>query len=103
MWYMVLVEKRQDLTIVDPFFHNTDVSWADIVWPADMNLRPRTAATAPTTSPGPSATMAAKAASASSTKSTNPDPSGNAGFRVVVVKEGLLYELVPQGREPYAK
>jgi hypothetical protein len=32
MWYMVLVEKRRtDLTIVDPFFHNTEVSYADIV------------------------------------------------------------------------
>src|ERR687890_627158 len=39
MWYMVLVEKcRRDLTLVDPFFHNTDASWADIVWPADINL-----------------------------------------------------------------
>jgi hypothetical protein len=39
MWYMVLVEKRRtDLTIVDPFFHNTEVSYADIVWPDDIDL-----------------------------------------------------------------
>jgi hypothetical protein len=26
-----------------------------------------------------------------------------AGFRVVTVEEGLLYELLPPGREPHAK
>src|SRR5215217_4777205 len=36
MWYMVLVEKRRrDLTIVDPFFHNKKIAYADIVWPDD--------------------------------------------------------------------
>ena len=39
MWYMVLVEKRRrDLTIVDPFFHNKEVAYADIVWPDDIDL-----------------------------------------------------------------
>ena len=36
---MVLVEKRRrDLTLVDPFWHNRDVAYADIVWPADLDL-----------------------------------------------------------------
>jgi hypothetical protein len=39
LWYMVLVEKRrQDLTLVDPFWHNRDVGHADIVWPDDLDL-----------------------------------------------------------------
>ena len=39
LWYMVLVEeRRQDLTLVDPFWHNRDVGYADIVWPDDLDL-----------------------------------------------------------------
>jgi hypothetical protein len=34
--------------------------------------------------------------------STNPERFRNAGFEVVPVSSGLLYELVPPGREPYA-
>jgi Protein O-mannosyl-transferase TMEM260-like len=105
MWYMVLVEKRRrDLTIVDPFFHNTDVSWADIVWPADIDL----AATdrrygTDDLSGAKSARMAAKKGRVYllDQESTNLEPFRKAGFRVVVVKEGLLYELLPPGREPY--
>jgi hypothetical protein len=107
MWYMVLVEKRRrDLTIVDPFFHNTDVSWADLVWPADIDLA--------TTDRryGTDDLSGAKAAILAAKKgrvylldqeSTNLEPFRKAGFRVVVVKEGLLYELLPPGRDPYAK
>ena len=32
---------------------------------------------------------------------TNPERFQNAGFEVVPVRAGLLYELVPPGREPY--
>jgi hypothetical protein len=107
MWYMVLVEKRRrDLTIVDPFFHNTDVSWADLVWPADIDL----AATdrrygTDDLSGAKAAWMAAKKGRVYllDQESTNLEPFRKAGFRVVVVKEGLLYELLPPGREPYAK
>jgi len=106
MWYMVLVEKRRrDLTLVDPFFHNTDVSWADIVWPADIDL----AATdrrygTDDLSGAKSARMAARKGRVYllDQESTNLEPFRQAGFRVVVVKEGLLYELLPPGREPYA-
>jgi len=34
---------------------------------------------------------------------TNTEPFQNAGFEVVPVEAGLLYELVPPGREPYAQ
>src|SRR3712207_3296598 len=37
LWYLVLVERRrQDLTLVDPFLHNKNAEYADIVWPADQ-------------------------------------------------------------------
>jgi hypothetical protein len=105
MWYMVLVEKRRrDLTIVDPFFHNTDVSWADLVWPADIDL----AATdrrygTDDLSGAKSARMAAQKGRVYllNQESTNLKPFRQAGFRVVVVKKELLYELLPPGREPY--
>ena len=107
MWYMVLVEKRRrDLTLVDPFFHNTDASWADLVWPADIDL----AATdrrygTDDLSGAKSARMAARKGRVYllDQESTNLEPFRKAGFRVVVVREGLLYELLPPGREPYTK
>ena len=107
MWYMVLVEKRrQDLTIVDPFFHNTVVSWADIVWPADIDLQTTDHRYGTDDLSGvKSARMAAKKGRVYllDQESTNLAPFRKAGFRVVVVKEGLLYELLPSGREPYSK
>ena len=33
--------------------------------------------------------------------SSDYDSRGDAGFEVVPVRAGLLYELVPPGREPY--
>ena len=107
MWYMVLVEKRRrDLTIVDPFFHNTDVSWADIVWPADIDLQATDRRYGTDDLSGAkSARMAARKGRVYllDQESTNLEPFRKAGFRVVVVKEGLLYELLPSGREPYTK
>jgi Protein O-mannosyl-transferase TMEM260-like len=107
MWYMVLVEKRRrDLTLVDPFFHNTSVSWADIVWPADLDLK------ATDRRYGTDDLSGVKSARIAATKgrvylldqeSTNLDPFRRAGFRVLTVKDGLLYELLPPGREPYAR
>src|SRR3712207_7355787 len=39
LYYLVMVEeRRQDLTLVDPFWHNRDIGYADIVWPADVDL-----------------------------------------------------------------
>ena len=107
MWYMVLVEKRRrDLTIVDPFFHNTEASWADIVWPADIDLQATDRRYGTDDLSGAkSATMAAQKGRVYllDQESTSLEPFRQAGFRVVVVKEGFLYELLPSGREPYTK
>jgi hypothetical protein len=107
IWYMVLVEKRRtDLTIVDPFFHNTEVSYADIVWPDDIDLATTDRRYGTDDLSGvKSAKMAARKGRVYllDQESTNLDPFRKAGFRVVTVEEGLLYELLPPGREPYAK
>jgi Protein O-mannosyl-transferase TMEM260-like len=107
MWYMVLVEKRRrDLTIVDPFFHNTEVSYADIVWPDDIDLA--TTDRRYGTNDLSGVTAAIKATKKGRVYLLDQGVANlklfqNAGFRVVPVKAGLLYELVPPGREPYAQ
>jgi hypothetical protein len=107
MWYMVLVEKRRrDLTLVDPFFHSTDVSYADIVWPGDMDLATTDRRYGTDDLSGvTSAKMAARKGRVYLLDQgvANLGAFRRAGFRVVPVKTGLLYELVPPGREPYAK
>jgi Protein of unknown function (DUF2723) len=106
MWYMVLVEKRRrDLTIVDPFYHNKEVAYADIVWPDDIDLA--TTDRRYRTDDLSGVSTAKKAAKEGRVYvldqgSTNPERFRNAGFEVVPVRSGLLYELVPPGREPYA-
>jgi hypothetical protein len=96
LWYMVLVEKRrQDLTLVDPFWHNRDVGYADIVWPADLDLATAnrrygtddfTGATA--------AKIAARKGPVYFFEQDDVDPSGlyEGGFLTRHV-EGVLYEL----------
>src|ERR671913_391575 len=107
MWYMVLVEKRRrDLTIVDPFYHNKEVAYADIVWPDDIDLA--TTDRRYGTDDLSGVTTAKKAAKEGRVYvldqgATNPERFQNAGFEVVPVRAGLLYELVPPGREPYAQ
>jgi hypothetical protein len=107
MWYMVLVEKRRrDLTIVDPFFHNTEVSYADIVWPDDIDLATTNRRYGTNDLSG--VTTAIKATKKGRVYLLDQGVANlklfrNAGFRVVPVKAGLLYELVPPGREPYAQ
>jgi Protein of unknown function (DUF2723) len=104
MWYMVLVEgRRRDLRIVDPFFHNTEVAYADLVWPDDIDLATTDRRYGTDDLSGVSA--AQKAAKKGRVYlldqgSTDPEPFRNAGFEVVTVKKDLLYELVPPGREP---
>jgi hypothetical protein len=104
MWYMVLVERRRrDLTIVDPFFHNTDVSYADIVWPDDIDLATTDRRYGTDDLSGVStAKEAAKQGRVYilDQGSWNPKRFQDAGFRVVPVRAGLLYELVPPSREP---
>src|SRR5215203_2443653 len=107
MWYMVLVERRRrDLTIVDPFFHNKEVAYADIVWPDDIDLA--TTDRRYGTDDLSGVTTAKKAAKEGRVYvldqgATNPERFQNAGFEVVPVRAGLLYELVPPGKEPYAQ
>ena len=104
MWYMVLVEKRRtDLTLVDPFSHNTEVSYADIVWPDDIDLATTDRRYGTDDLSGVSA--ATKAAKKGRVYLLDQDVARlesfrKAGFEVVPVEAGLLYELVPPGSEP---
>jgi hypothetical protein len=100
LWYMVLVEKRrQDLTLVAPFWHNRDVGYADIVWPDDLDL--------PTTnrrygtndfSGVTAAKIAAKKGPVYVLRQEDIDFGGfhEAGFRTVHV-HGVLHELIAPG------
>ena len=101
MWYMVLVEKRRrDLTLVDLVLQHGRLLGRP-GWPADIDLKPRTAATAPTTSPGRSQPGWPPKGRVYllDQESTNLE-TFRAGFRVVVVKEGLLYELPAERGNP---
>jgi hypothetical protein len=101
LWYMVLVEeRRRDLTLVDPFWHNRDIGYADIVWPADIDL--------PTTDRRygtddfSGVTAARKAAEKGPVYILEEDgisPAGlyDAGWTTRRV-EGALYELIPPER-----
>jgi Protein of unknown function (DUF2723) len=103
LWYLVLVEKRRrDLTLVDPFSHNRDISYTDIVWPADLDLA--SANRRYGTDDFTGVTAAKKAAENGPVYFINQvdiNLSGlnEAGFRPVRV-EGALYELIPPGGEP---
>ena len=100
LWYMVLVEgRRRDLTLVDPFWHNRDIEYADIVWPADLDL----AATDRIygTDDFTGVTAAEKAAKQGPVyvlhhEDVNPAGLYDAGFRTARV-EGPLYKLIPPG------
>jgi hypothetical protein len=96
LWYMVLVEERRpDLTLVDPFWHNRDIEYADIVWPADLDLASTDRLYGTDDFSG--VTAAKKAVENGPVyilKQDDVNPSGlyEAGFRTVHV-EGSLYEL----------
>ncbi|MDP9439941.1 MAG: DUF2723 domain-containing protein [Actinomycetota bacterium] len=100
LWYLVLVEeRRQDLTLVDPFQHNTEAEYADIVWPADLNLKEtdRRYGTDDLTGVS-SARIAAKRGPVYLLPSAFvPDPERYeaVGFKVVEVEENILYRLIP--------
>jgi hypothetical protein len=103
LWYMVLVEKRrQDLTLVDPFWHNRDISYADLVWPDDdidlktMDRRYGTDDFSGVTA----AKIAAQKGPVYILAQDDVNPKGlyEAGFRTVHVK-GALYRLIPPRSE----
>ncbi|QYJ14484.1 hypothetical protein Rxycam_00280 [Rubrobacter xylanophilus DSM 9941] len=99
LWYLVLVEeRRRDLTLVDPFRHNREVSYADLVWPAEMDLRTTDRVYG---TDDPSGLKAARIAAKKgpvyllAQEEADPRPFREAGWRVVRVK-GPLYRLIPQ-------
>jgi Protein of unknown function (DUF2723) len=98
LWYMVLVEKRrQDLTLVDPFSHNRNIGYADIVWPADLDLAASNRHYGTDDFSGVTAAeKAAKKGPVYILSQIDVDPSGlyKAGWRTVHVK-GALYQLIP--------
>lgn len=106
LWYLVLVEKeRRDLTIIDPWFP----SWkrdTDIVWPDDINSVTTSLRYGTNDYTGVSA--AREAAKRGPVYILDQDSAGagnfrEAGFEIVRVEKGILYELVPPGEEPYTK
>ncbi|WP_228282256.1 protein O-mannosyl-transferase family [Rubrobacter tropicus] len=99
-WYLVLVERRrQDLTLVDPYLHNTEVEYADIVWPADLTLKETDRRY------GTDDFSGVKAAKIAAQKGPVyvldseyiPDPKRYEafGFEVREVEENILYKLTP--------
>ena len=109
LWYMVLVEeRRQDLTLVDPF-KTSWIRYNDIVWPEPLT-RPQ--ADARYDLDDTTGVAAAREAARNGPvyvldpKALDGDEAGlsffrDAGFDVVRAGEGgELYELVPPGREP---
>ena len=98
LWYLVLVEeRRQDLTLVDPFWHNREIGYADIVWPADVDLA--TANRRYGTDDFTGVTAAEKAAEKGpvyvlSQEDINPSGFYEAGWRTVQI-EGALWRLIP--------
>jgi hypothetical protein len=107
LWYLLLVEeRRQDLTIVDPFAHNVMVSWAHLVWPnGDVDLATTNLRWGTNDLTGVStAREAARRGPVYVIDQDDVDPFSfrSAGFRVIQV-ENPLYELVPPGREPYTR
>ncbi len=100
LWYMVLVEqRRQDLKLVDPFFTSW-VRYNDIVWPDPLNLGESNARyeTEDRTGVG-AARQAAKRGHVyvldQEFDQNKAERFLEAGFHVVPIEEGLLYELVP--------
>jgi hypothetical protein len=103
LWYLVLVERRrQDLTLVDPFLHNREAEYADIVWPADLNLEQTDRRFGTDDFSGvTSARMAAERGRPvyllPSAYVPDPERYEAVGFKVVEVEENILYRLIPRG------
>jgi hypothetical protein len=98
LWYLVLVEKRrQDLTLVDPFWHNRDIGYTDIVWPADLDLAAANRRYGTDDFTGVTAAeKAAKHGPVYILNQVDINPAGlyDAGWHTVKV-EGDLFQLIP--------
>ena len=104
LWYMVLVEqRRRDLRLIDPFC-SSSVRFTDIVWPEPLNAA-ESAARYRTDDPTGVGTALAAAkegpvyilAQEFNHKIVDRSKFREAGFDVVRVEGGPLYELVPRG------
>jgi hypothetical protein len=98
LYYLVLVERRRlDLTLVDPFWHNRDIGYADIVWPADVDLATANRLYGTDDFSGVTAAeMAAEKGPVYIINQEDINPSGlyEAGWRTSQV-EGALFRLIP--------
>ena len=103
LWYMVLVEeRRQDLTLVDPFWHNRNVEYADIVWPADLSLEETDRRYGTDDFSGvTSARITVEKGRVYIINQDDVNPTGlyEAGFHTVHV-QGALYELIAPDERP---
>lgn len=103
LWYMVLAEKkRRDLTLMDPFCTSW-VRYRDIVWPGSLSYQQAAARykTGDTTGVAAAREAAKKGpvyilAQEFKEGKTSPRLFEKAGFRVVPVEKGILYQLVPR-------
>jgi len=104
LWYMVLVERRRsDLRLIDPFYTSW-VRYNDIVWPAPLRLKDSAARYETDDLTGVGAERKAARARAvylldQEFDQKKADHFQEAGFDVVQIEEGLLYELVPLQRQ----
>ena len=106
LWYMVLVEKRRrDLTLVDPFSHDTKIRYASIVWPDD-DIGLKTMNRRYGTNDLTGVTAAKKAASKGPVYVLDQQGIDLSGFRAagfeMVRLTGALFELNPPGSDHHA-
>lgn len=111
LWYMVLVEeRRQDLTLVDPFQGYEKGAYKDVVWPDDVDREEMYSEFGTDDSTGvKTAKMLIKDGPVYvlAHPGLNGYPFYEAGFSTIQVGEaserGTLFELVPPGGEPYTR
>ena len=99
LWYMVLVEeKRQDLTLIDPWRPDWDRK-TDIVWPDDIDAATTERRYGVSDDTGVNAALAAAEDGPVyilDQEGNGPHNFYNAGFRTLHV-HGILYRLIPPG------
>jgi hypothetical protein len=104
VWYLTLVEgRRKDLTLIDPWYP----SWkrdTDIVWPDDINSTTTNLRYGTNDYTGVSTAFEASEYGAVyilDQESAGASNFRDAGFDIVRVERGILYELVPPGGKRY--
>lgn len=105
LWYMAVVERRrQDLTLVSPWYpywdRHTDLVWPDDIDAATANIRWGTNDWDGITA-AKEAVKEGRPVYIIDQDSAVPNNFREAGFYFVRVEKGLLYELVPIGRQPF--